>query len=611
MSMRIAVLSVLAMVVGSGSAQTAAPAAQNADAQTTLRITSRAVLVDVLVTDKKGKPVKGLPQSAFAVTEQGRPQTISFFEEHTAGPIAPVSVPKLPQNVFSNYSAYPLPPAINVILLDSLNTRMASQMWVHSQALKFLANTKPGTEAAVFTMGLGLHFIQGFTSDPALLAAAVKNKKNNNIEQSVMVTGQDESNGQANLLGMMGASAGSGPTGGTVASPEAIAALSTFFAENESSRQFDRFFVTLENLQRLAAFLNSFPGRKNVIWFTESVPAIFLQPSSGGSIQENPSIESELKKTLDMLSAARVAIYPVDARGVQGNTVYNAETVLPNATSPMQMAATLSSNYSADDQTRNADQAAMEILANETGGRAFKNTNGLGQVMDTISDLSSDFYTLSYTPTNERMDGAYRSIDVKVPGGKYTLFYRRGYFALDRGLPGGALETREQALHELQQKSGGNVDPLLPFMDLGMPQSDQILYEAKVNPLAPAGADTDKSKLRYGVDFAIDLSDLKLTLDSDGVHRGVLNVTLLIYDRYGNIVNHQEHLVALDIKPDVYPIFQTRGVQLHSDIATPKGNYWLRTGIYDVNSHKVGTLEIPLAAVKPLEANSTAPQDVR
>jgi hypothetical protein len=42
-------------------------------------------------------------------------------------------------------------------------------------------------------------------------------------------------------------------------------------------------------------------------------------------------------------------------------------------------------------------------------------------------------------------------------------------------------------------------------------------------------------------------------------------------------------------------------VQLHGEIAVPKGNYWLRTGVYDRNSRKVGTMEISLSAVKPVE----------
>lgn len=579
-------------------AQNAAPQPQ--DAATTLRVTSRAVVLDVLVTGKDGKPVQGLHQNDFTVTEQGKPQTISFFEEHHLDqPVAPAPMPKLPPNVFSNFSPYPLPPAVNVLLLDSLNTRMASQSWVHTQALKFLANTKPGTRTAIFTMGLGFHFIQGFTSDPAVLVAALKNKKNNEVQRSASLIGQDELNTQQNLLGMMSAPEGNGAT---AASPEAIAALTAFFQENNTQESVDRYFLTLENLQRLATFLNSFPGRKNVIWFSESIPAIFLLAPGSTQVEENPRLDNELEKTMAMLSAARVALYPVDARGVEGNSLYNAETVLPTASQPSQMIGAgglLAGTLTSDDAGRNMDQISMQTFAEETGGRAFMNTNGFAQVIDKITASSEDFYTLSYAPADTKMNGAYRKIDVKVSGGRYNLAYRRGYYAVDEGIPGRAIETRDQALHAIAAQHNGAVDPLLPFMSLGMPQSDQILYEAKVTPEPPGASGPDKGKLRYGIDFAVDIRDLMLVLDPDGKHRGVLNITLLVYDRYGNVVSHQEHLAALVIPTDAYAAFQTTGLQLHADIAIPKGNYWLRTGIYDENTRKVGTLEIPLAAVKP------------
>lgn len=594
MKTRVWILLLIAGLATSAVAQNAAPQ------EPTLRVTSRAVVLDVIVT-RDGKPVKDLPQNAFSVTEQGKPQAVTFFEEHHGvQPVSPTSAPKLPPNVFSNFSAYPLPPAVNIVLLDSLNTTMDKQSWVHSQAVKFLQNAKPGTQTAVFAMDLGLHFIQGFTSDPAVLVAALKSKKNNSVQESVLLKGQAESNNEANLVGMMNQSV-PGSRGGTAASGDMVAALQQFLAENTTSRGFDRYFRTLANLDRLAAFLNGFPGRKNVIWFAESVPAGFLTTPGAAGGQENPSVDNAVRQTMDKLSAARVALYPVDARGLQGNGLYNAETVMPNEMAPT--GAVVNQILTTDDAQRNGDQQSMQVLADQTGGQAFFNTNGLGQVMQKIGEETSDFYTISYTPSDNNMNGAYRKIGVKVAGGKYKLSYRQGYYAFDEALPGTAIQAREQGL-QAYSKTHAAVDPLLPYMDLGMPQSDQILYETKITPMPPSQTGPDKDASRYGVDFAVDLKDLKLSRDSAGVHHGVVNITLLVYDRYGKIVSHQEHLVGLDIKPDVYPLFQTRGVQLHADVVTPKGNYWLRTGIYDQHSRKVGTLQIPLAAVQPVQTQS-------
>jgi VWFA-related protein len=577
------------------------------ESATTLRVNTRAVLVDVIVSDSSGKPVTGLSRDAFSVTEQGKRQTVSFFEENgKTPPVRPVEIPSMPPDVFTNFSPFPQPSAVNVLLLDSLNTHMENQSYVHTQALKFLKSAKPGTRMAIFTMGLGLHFIQGFNDDPTVLTSALNNKKNNAVETSVMLKGQDETNAQQNVIGMMSTQEGNGAS---AAPAGMIAALQNFINENDTSRSFDRMYVTLANLQRLAAFLQGFPGRKNIIWFAEKVPALYVTGSdaAGGVASGTPAIDDEIKKTLAMLAAARAAIYPVDARGTSTYNLYAAESNLSQAnTQASQMmgsSGTFSNSIRSEGQDRNSDQLQAQILAEQSGGHAFANTNGLSDVIDKITSTGSHFYTLAYSPTNPKMDGTFRNIKVKVEGAEYKLSYRRGYFAVEEALPGSSLAVRSQEIQKLASKNPGAVDPLLPFMDLGMPQSEQILYKALIVPTAAGENDAaDKNnKNHYKVDFAIDLKDLKLNLDTDGLHKGALNVSLIVYDRYGNIISREDHLVQLNIKPDAYAIFQNTGVQLHARLAVPKGNFWLRTGIYDRASRKVGTMEIPLSLVKPLQ----------
>jgi VWFA-related protein len=74
---------------------------------------------------------------------------------------------------------------------------------------------------------------------------------------------------------------------------------------------------------------------------------------------------------------------------------------------------------------------AMEQLAADTGGKAFFNTNDLNAAMMHAIENGSHYYTLVYTPTNKKMAGAYRKIEVKTTVGKYNLSYRRGYNADD------------------------------------------------------------------------------------------------------------------------------------------------------------------------------------
>ena len=542
-----------------------------------LQITSRAVLVDVIVTDHSGKPVVGLPREAFTVSEQGKPQAISFFEEHgTATPSQPVHMPEMPPDTFANFSPFPEPAAVNVILLDTLNTRMESQSEVHRQILDFLKSAKPGSRSAIFGMGLTLRFIQGFNDDPAVLATALSNKKNIEVENAVMLKSQAETNAQDRVV-TMGA-----------------AGLAHLFAETDSFTEDQRKLITLGNLQRLAVFLQGFPGRKNIIWFTERPPGVF---NPGGSTGD-PAIEDEIKKTIAMMGEARAALYPVDARGTAVSAQYTAENN-PAAIS------TNSEALRSESLERNTDQINAQFLAEDSGGRAFANTNGLSDVLDRVTSESENFYTLSYAPANAKMDGRFRKIDVQVAGGRYKLLHRRGYFAVDAESPSTKLAKKVQ---KLTGQEIGAADPLLPSMQLGMPQSQQILYKVRVVAGEAGTSADDKDKNRFKLEFAIDLNDLRLALDSGGLHKGKLNVWLIVFDRYGNVVRQQDHVIGLNIKPEVYTIFQNTGVQLHFELALPKGNYWLRSGILDVGSHKVGTLEIPLATVKPVETIANHPQ---
>jgi VWFA-related protein len=50
---------------------------------TTLRVTSRIVYVDVVVRDRSGQIIPRLTQQDFRLEEDGKPQTIDFFSAHT------------------------------------------------------------------------------------------------------------------------------------------------------------------------------------------------------------------------------------------------------------------------------------------------------------------------------------------------------------------------------------------------------------------------------------------------------------------------------------------------------------------------------------------------
>ena len=587
--------------------------------ETTLKVNSRAVLVDVIVTDHNGNPVRGLKQEDFRVLEQGKHQSIEYFEEHSTPSFVAqeqqkMEFPHLPPNVFTNFSPLPTPPVVNVLLLDSLNTRMADQIYLKKAAQHYLKSLKPGTRLGIFTMSLRLSFIQGFSDDPAVLATAMGYRKNDRSEPAVLLQSQGESDAQDTVVAMMSAMEAAGPNATTTAvPPQTIEAFQQFMQETRYAQDSDREYRTLENLNQLAAFLGSFPGRKNVIWMSGAFPlALFGQTSM--------RFEGSIAQTINLLAASRVAIYPVDVRGAATPQFYTAENQLdptvtsgaqlqgpppgvtqdaPNAGSGAQAGALLD-----EGQARNSSNSTMDMLAEATGGKAFYNQNDLSRIIGNVTSHSTDFYTLSYSPTNTKMDGTFRKIEVKVgDNAHYTLSYRQGYYARDEDLPGAAQSLQaEEAQRAAQDPTA--IDPLKPFMVFGMPQSEQILYKALIQHVPPKTAAADaRPSLKgptdsYSIDFAVDSDDLAMKLDSDGLRKDTLNVSLIVYDKYGQVTSREDHLVKLNIKPDAWAVFKKNGLQLHGRVQVPKGQYWLRTGIYDQGTRKVGTMEVPLSSVQ-------------
>lgn len=582
--------------------------------ETTLRVNSRAVLVDVIVTDHNGNSVKGLKQDEFRVMEQGKPKAVSYFEEHNGEKSAvqaeKLGFPTLPPNVFSNFSPIAPPVAVNILLIDALNTPMSDQMYLRKSAQNYLKTLKPGTRMAIFTMSMRLSFVQGFADDPVVLATALGYRKNDKSEPAVLLQSPEEVNAQSAVVGMMSSQVGIGNGGSpsTAGSADMIAGFQQFLKETRFAQDSDREYRTIQNLQQLATYLGAFPGRKNVIWLSGAFPlALFGKTSI--------RFDGTVAKTINLLAAARVAIYPVDARGTTTQTLYTAQNKLDSTISspsqvigpPIQSQGGFAVGMLNEGIDKNSSDSTMDMLARETGGKAFYNQNDLSGIIGKVVASSSDFYTISYAPTDTKMDGSFRDIDVKVVEGKYTLSFRRGYFARDEDLPGAAGTKQQQALQQASQ-SPSTIDPLRAFMDFGLPQTQQILYKTLIQHIPRKSEEPADGKAsakgpmdRYSVDFAVDLKDLKFELDSDGLHKGTLNLSLIVYDKYGQISSREDHLVNLNIKPNVWEMFGKTGVQLHGQIAVPQGQYWLRTGIYDQASHKVGTMEVSLSSVKALD----------
>jgi len=559
---------------------------------------SHAVVVDVVVT-KGDDAVTGLHKQDFQVLEDGKPVTVDFFEEHTAKTLPPGAAPaleKMPPNVYTNVPPAPESDSVNVLLLDTLNTDRQDQAYVHQQMVNFLKTMQPGLRVAVFVLGSKLRMVQGFTTDSSVLRDAINDKKNGlRMEADTSVTRSlqdkfDDIEDKGRLADMQMGAAGF----------EALSDLQQGFAGYQADQ---RFAMTLEAFDSLSRYLAGVPGRKNLIWFSSSFPVtILLSPKDKQNIGQVRQISAALRETEDLLTVSKVAVYPIGAEGmmvnhgsdgvIQSNGAVDVEGGEVNSRSGAVVShrpSDFMTPFANENAARSDKIMAMEQLAADTGGKAFYNTNDLNAAMMHAIENGAHYYTLVYTPTNKKMDGSYRRIEVKTTAGKYNLAYRRGYNADDT-------QTAD---------AKSSADPLHALLIRGMPSATQVLYGVRVLAVTPQPAPDAKregknAKLtgpttRYSIDFMVRWSDVALETAADGTHRGKIQASLLAYDRDGNAVNWTGVTQGMALKPEIFAAIQKSGVPMHLEIDLPSSAAYLETGVYDWSSGKAGTLEVPVS----------------
>jgi VWFA-related protein len=398
------------------------------------------------------------------------------------------------------------------------------------------------------------------------------------------------------------------------APPMLMDSYTNFVQNDDAAETGQRIALTIEAMEQLARYLTGIPGRKNLVWFSGSFPLQFFATErnpfhTDNSGQALPVRDSNdvLRSAIDLLTAARVAVYPVDARGVLVANMFTADQQGDyarfvngvTATSPAQDTAMLAAQ-------RFAEHGTMDVLAKETGGRAVYDDNGFKEAMADAVDDGSNFYTIAYVPTNRNFDGRLRHIDIRLVRGKpklkAQLFYRRSYYADDRSAP-------------QDRGSAGQRLVFAAAMHRGVPAATQIIFEARVFPADPQPPSIPipdhkpplKGPLtRYSIDYAIDPRPLDLSPLPNGARHGTIVVAASTWDPDGKLLTATGVSHAFTITPQQYHQSGQIGLQYHQVIDVPAGQVFLRVGVYDPASGHMGTLELPLPIPAPKPTTASA-----
>ena len=590
------------------------------------------VALDVVVTDSKHHPVRGLTKEDFQVDEDGKPQKLGYFREFAGTPstVSPSSSHSADPNVFTNNIVVNPELPVVVVVLDLLNTPFADQHYGKNELLKFLKNKPRGMQFALCSLSDRLRVIQGLTSDENQLMARLSS--NRGLAQTSANLNPDPQLSQTIIAEQLRITSDFVPE-----IRQHAQTLANFGTEEQSYQMDRRVALTMSAFSQLARYLSAIPGRKSLLWLSGGFPAVFFanmnaDPAKPVLAHESRDYSDRLRLAMNLLAQAHVSVYPVDVRGIASSPSIKAEnTVLTDHDTMMggrqlppkkptsgplappdpqvdilnknkllqaaQKAARdeISSALTQDEDERNNEQSTMDQLATDTGGKAFYDSNGVQQAIATAIEQASHYYSLSYVPPNRNFDGSYRKIKINLARKGYHLSYRRGYFAVDPQAPSKDSSTisREVAA----------------AMQFGSPQSHQILVAAQVAPVGkftkvelksePGNQTTTKSKTttvpmqHYSIDYAISGSQLSF-VPSGNTYHALLDFMVVAFDGRGNLLAKGTLQITGNLDAMQYKNTLVAGMRMHQEIDVPLAATSLRLAVGDEINHHLGTLDIPL-----------------
>jgi VWFA-related protein len=475
----------------------------------TIQTNSRVVLTDVTVTDRKGNPVHGLPESAFQILDDNKPQPIATFEEH-AGTTAVKLMPALaPAGAYSNDYLLQLPSVLNVVILDIANLGITEQMYLYYELTKFFGQQPEGQPLALYLRaGNGCFLVQNFTSDRAMLLAAL-----HRAIPRFPPTGRE-------------------------------------------------YLSDIDTLRQMAVYLSQLPGRKNILWFSGGSTA-YLRDDAETFVNS-----ADWRALYDELERERIAVYPIDARGL---TIHSGANMW-------------------------AQQGLMSETARATGGKAYFNNNGLTEIATHVLSSDESFYTLTYSPHDFHFDNKWHKVRVTLNEEGYELSYRRGYFA--DGSAGGAGSG---------EKTGTRTRLLPDGQKVQLPETHSlpIIFQASVLPAsgtaaaatpqlvvsepAPQRRGSVPYLIHYSLPFGVFAPQTVV-----GKSEIVFGVAAVVLNRDGSVVNKHAERVTMTLNQEVRRTHPEVPISFDQQINLKKDDDYLYLAVWDMTGGRLGTLQIPL-----------------
>ena len=489
----------------------------------TFRVEVNYVEVDAFVSDAEGNVVTNLTTSDFEVFEDGKPQKLSSFS------LVNIPIERAERPLFAGKPIEPdvqtnehLEGRIYLIVLDDVHTDFTRTPRVKAATRRFIEQNFGTNDLAAVVFTGRSDASQDFTNNPRLLLAAIDKFTGRKLRSTTI---QRIENARVN------------PETGNLEPGDDIDQMDRAFRARS----------VMNNIRKLSEFMAGVRGRRKALLLIGEGVDYNIFEATGLLGSTASAILLDTQDAIASATRGNVSIYAIDPRGL-----------MTGAEDLIEVSGTVGdANGQSLQSEMRLSQDSLRVLASSTGGFAAVNRNDLDGAFDRIVAENSSYYVFGYYSTNERRDGRFRKIEVRVKRPGLRVRSRNGYFEARGRRP--ANSTSPTSMNPALAEAIAS-----PLPVSGVPIK---VFAAPFKGAAPNAA------VAYVAE--VDVSSFEF-VEKDGISSEVLELVNSATDSKGKQFAGERQRVDLKLKPDTLARARSRGFRLVNQMSLPPGRYQMR-----------------------------------
>lgn len=571
-----------------------------------LRIDTELVQIDVVVTDKAGKPVGNLNREDFQLFEDGRPQSITHFAIGSSNRPAAVTVearknsgkePPVKELARAGIPAVNTPvPAQSgrylVLAVDDLSLTPQHLLEIRRTLRRFVNEQMASDDqAAIITTSGNLGLLQQFTRNRFLLRHAIDRLQVGNPAvtrpsiphisdyQAELIESNDHEALAVAIEELL--SSRHLPTDNEelinrlIEKNDPIVRQAQSLARRIVTENTQRTTITLSTLEKYIRLLRPLPGRK--IMFLLSDGFLLGGPSNNK--------QQDLLRIADAATRSNVAIYSLDVRGQAAGVPGRDATVEARFSRTLYPGAEVRIALQGFDASRDG----LNSMALDTGGFPLFNNNDLNDGLRRVLEENETYYLLAYEPESSYRDGRFHKLEVRVPGRlDLKVHTRKGYYAPDDQ----ALAKKAAKLNTVKSK-GKQLDPAQVAKaaeDAEIQRGLDSLFPVRGIPVEMA-ADFANSPILGPVAFItahVDAARLEFAQTGNLRHAAV-DLAGVIFDEKGKLAGNFSDHIELNLSPESFEQALKNGLNYRKLAPLKPGLYQVRLAVREEATAQLGS----------------------